>query len=166
MKSLETHLSQYAAYHRDHRNVATHFVGIPLIVIGVATLLSRPVWNVFGLPVSPTVLVALGACIFYVLLDVRFGLVMTVLFAAATGLGAVIAGGSTTVWLASGLGAFVVGWAIQLVGHVFEGRKPAFVDDLVGLLVGPLFLVAEVAFALGMRREVKSAMDRSASAPG
>jgi uncharacterized membrane protein YGL010W len=39
---------------------------------------------------------------------------------------------------------------IQFIGHAFEGRKPAFVDDLVGLLIGPLFLVAETAFALGL----------------
>ena len=26
-------MAQYAAYHRDRRNIATHFVGIPLIVI-------------------------------------------------------------------------------------------------------------------------------------
>src|SRR3982751_2786976 len=26
---------QYAAYHRDRRNIATHFVGIPLIVFAV-----------------------------------------------------------------------------------------------------------------------------------
>ena len=32
MKSLVDHLSQYAAYHRDPRNIASHFIGIPLIV--------------------------------------------------------------------------------------------------------------------------------------
>jgi predicted membrane channel-forming protein YqfA (hemolysin III family) len=42
MKNLVDHLSQYAAYHRDTRNIVTHFVGIPLIVIAVAVLLSRP----------------------------------------------------------------------------------------------------------------------------
>lgn len=158
MKSLAAHLSQYADYHRDQRNVATHFVGIPLIVIGIATLLSRPSWDVSGFPLSPTVLIVFGSAIFYLLLDVRFGLVMTALFGAAATLGAVIAGSSTSLWLTIGLSTFVVGWAAQLVGHVFEGRKPAFLDDLVGLLIGPLFLVAEVAFALGLRREVQAAM--------
>lgn len=158
MKSLETHLAQYAAYHRDRRNLATHFVGIPLIVAGVATLLSRPMWEVGGLPLSPTVLVALASALFYLFLDVRFGLVMTALFAAAAALGAKVAGECTGLWLGVGLGTFVGGWAIQFIGHVFEGRKPAFVDDLIGLLVGPLFLVAEVAFALGLRLDVRDAM--------
>ena len=54
---------------------------------------------------------------------------------------------------------FVVGWAIQFVGHLFEGRKPAFMDDLVGLLVGPLFIVAEWGFALGLRKELLAAIE-------
>ena len=45
---------------------------------------------------------------------------------------------------------FLLGWTFQFVGHYFEGRKPAFVDDLAGLLVGPMFVTAEVLFALGL----------------
>lgn len=30
MKTLEVQLSNYAAYHRDPRNIATHFIGIRL----------------------------------------------------------------------------------------------------------------------------------------
>ena len=64
------------------------------------------------------------------------------------------------VWLATGISLFAVGWVIQLVGHYYEGRKPAFVDDLVGLIVGPLFVVAEWAFALGLRKEVQAAIEQ------
>ena len=60
-----------------------------------------------------------------------------------------LADGSTARWLGWGIGAFVVGWVLQFVGHYYEGRKPAFVDDLVGLLVGPMFVTGEVLFALG-----------------
>jgi len=67
---------------------------------------------------------------------------------------------STSVWLGWGIGLFVVGWAFQFVGHYFEGKKPAFVDDLIGLLVGPLFLVAEVAFHLNMRTDVRDGIRR------
>jgi uncharacterized membrane protein YGL010W len=60
------------------------------------------------------------------------------------------------------LGLFFVGWVIQFIGHYFEGKKPAFVDDLVGLLVGPLFVVAEVAFALGLRAELEQSITAEA----
>ncbi|MEY2953064.1 MAG: hypothetical protein RLZZ401_1151, partial [Pseudomonadota bacterium] len=33
MKTLIDHLAQYGAYHRDPRNIATHFVGVPMIVV-------------------------------------------------------------------------------------------------------------------------------------
>ena len=38
MKPLTRHLVNYAHYHRDPRNIHTHFVGIPLIVLAVASL--------------------------------------------------------------------------------------------------------------------------------
>ncbi|PWG73319.1 hypothetical protein DF186_23685, partial [Enterococcus hirae] len=41
MKTLEQHLVNYASYHRDVRNIRTHFGGIPLIVLAVAQLLAQ-----------------------------------------------------------------------------------------------------------------------------
>jgi uncharacterized membrane protein YGL010W len=157
MKSLVDHLSQYAAYHRDPRNIASHFIGIPLIVVAVAVLLSRPQWA--GGWLSPAVLVSLASAWFYVRLEVRLGVLMTALLGLCVWAGHVLAQQSTLVWLASGIGMFVVGWAIQFVGHHYEGRKPAFVDDVTGLIVGPLFVVVELAFLLGMRRDLKEQIE-------
>ncbi|MGV8916650.1 MAG: DUF962 domain-containing protein [Pseudomonas sp.] len=155
MKNLVDHLSQYAAYHRNTRNIVSHFIGIPLIVVAVAVLLSRPGISVFGLWLSPATLLTLAALRFYFKLDLAFGTLMTVLLGLCLWAGQALAVQSTMVWLSAGLGLFVVGWAIQFVGHHYEGRKPAFVDDLTGLIVGPLFVVAEVAFLLGMRKALQ-----------
>jgi len=159
MKTLEQHLSTYAAYHRDRRNIATHFAGIPMIVLAVATLLSRPIIPVGGVPLSPAALVVALAVAFYLALDLRFGMVMAALLALTLWPAHALAAGSTAVWLVAGGGLFVVGWVIQFVGHVFEGKKPAFVDDLVGLLVGPLFVVAEVGFALTLRDQLRQRIE-------
>lgn len=160
MKTLIDHLAQYADYHRDPRNIHTHFVGVPMIMFAVVLLLSRPVWWLAGVPLSPALVAAVAAAAFYVRLDLRWGLVMSALLAAmlaaAMGMGAL----STTTWLAWGVGLFAVGWVIQFVGHYYEGRKPAFVDDVMGLLVGPLFVVAEWSFALGLRKEVQHAIEQ------
>ncbi|MBK5415166.1 Mpo1 family 2-hydroxy fatty acid dioxygenase [Pseudomonas sp. TH31] len=157
MKSLVDHLSQYAAYHRDPRNIASHFIGIPLIVVAVAVLLSRPQW-VDGW-VSPAVLLALFSAWFYLRLELRLGGLMTVLLGLSVWLGHVLAQQGTMLWLSSGVAMFVIGWAIQFVGHHYEGRKPAFVDDVTGLIVGPLFVVAELAFLLGMRHDLKEQIE-------
>ncbi|EJK99416.1 MULTISPECIES: DUF962 domain-containing protein [Pseudomonas] len=162
MKSLVDHLSQYAAYHRDPRNIASHFIGIPLIFVAVAVLLSRPGWPVGALLVSPALLVAVASAWFYLRLEVRLGVLMTVLLGLAVWLGQTLAAQSTAVWLGSGLGMFVVGWVIQFVGHYYEGRKPAFVDDLTGLIVGPLFVVVEAGFLLGLRGELKRVIEERA----
>ncbi|MES2943885.1 MAG: Mpo1-like protein [Pseudomonadota bacterium] len=159
MKTLIDHLAQYGAYHRDPRNVVTHFVGVPMIVVAVTTLLSAPSVQVGPLPVSLALLVALATSIFYFRLDVRFGLVMALVLGASLAVGQWAVTQSMAVWLMTGVGLFVTGWAIQFLGHHYEGRKPAFVDDLVGLFVGPLFLVAEAAFALKMRLEVQAAIE-------
>jgi len=159
MKSLVDHLSQYAAYHRDPRNIASHFIGIPLIVVAVAVLLSRPQWELGGLWISPAVVVALASARFYLRLELKLGVLMTVLMGLPVWAGHALAQQSTMVWLSSGLAMFVIGWVIQFVGHHYEGRKPAFVDDISGLIVGPLFVVAELAFLLGLRQELKQEIE-------
>lgn len=154
MKTITDYLAEYAAYHRDRRNVATHLVGIPMIVIALQILLSRPQWLVADYPLSPAVIVAVLAGLFYLKLDFFLGLVMAVLLALTVWLGHSVAGLDTTLYLSWGIGLFVVGWVFQFIGHYFEGRKPAFVDDIMGLAVGPLFVVAEVVFMLGMKKQL------------
>lgn len=166
MKSLTAQLTQYAEYHRDPRNILTHLVGVPMIVLAVVILLSRPVWwhlgGAAGVPLTPALLVAVVSCVFYVLLDVRYGVCMALVLALMLTAGQWIAWHSTAYWLSAGIGLFLVGWVIQFVGHYFEGRKPAFVDDLVGLAIGPLFVLAEIGFGLGLRREVQHAVEQGA----
>jgi hypothetical protein len=48
-----TLLAQYAEYHRDRRNIATHFIGVPMIMFGSLVLLSRPGFELAGLALSP-----------------------------------------------------------------------------------------------------------------
>lgn len=155
MKNLVDHLSQYAAYHRDRRNIATHFVGIPMIVLAVTVLLSRPGGVLLGIWVSPALLAALAAAWFYLRLDRALGWLMAGLLGLCLWAGQALAVASTGVWLGAGIGLFVLGWAIQFVGHYYEGRKPAFVDDMAGLIIGPLFVVAEAGFMLGLLGDVK-----------
>ena len=48
---------QYAAYHRDRRNIATHFVGIPLIVFAIGVFLARAQFDVAQWHLTPAWLV-------------------------------------------------------------------------------------------------------------
>lgn len=164
MKTLTEQLSTYAAYHRDRRNIALHLIGIPLIFASIEILLSRPAFPVNGLSLTPAILISLMVGVFYLALDLRLGIVMALVLASGTWLGRTVAAFPTGIWLGIGTALFVIGWIIQFVGHTHEGRKPAFLDDIVGLLIGPLFVVAEIGFLLGLRRELEVAINAKAGA--
>jgi uncharacterized membrane protein YGL010W len=51
--------------------------------------------------------------------------------------------GATIVGLPLAAPMFVVGWAFQGIGHYFEGKKPAFIDDKRNLIVGLLWWLKE-----------------------
>jgi uncharacterized membrane protein YGL010W len=165
MRTLTQQLGQYAAYHRDRRNIATHCVGIPMIVLALAVLLSRPAWHIDALPfdVSPAWPVFIAATLYYIVLDVALGLAMAVVSAACLAIGGWLAMQSLYVWLGAGVGLFIVGWIFQFVGHIaYEHKKPAFVDDVIGLLIGPLFVLAEMLFGLGWRPKLREAIESAA----
>lgn len=157
--TLAQQLAKYRDYHHDHRNVLTHVVGIPMIVLAITTLLARPAFGIGEVMLTPAILAAVFAALWYVMLDLRIGLLMSALLALFVYAGAMLASVSDIAWLGGGIGLFVVGWIFQLVGHKFEGRKPAFVDDLRSFLVGPLFVVVEGLFALGLLKGLRSEVE-------
>jgi uncharacterized membrane protein YGL010W len=163
MRSATELLSQYAAYHRDRRNILSHFVGVPMIVFAVGVLLARPVLPAGGLALTPAWIVfALAAAWYLTRGNAVLGVAVSAVVAALLWLGQRAADDSVPVQLGWGLGCFAVGWVIQFVGHWYEGRKPAFVDDVVGLLVGPMFVAAEAMFMLGWNKPLLAEIERRA----
>ncbi|ENX57186.1 MULTISPECIES: DUF962 domain-containing protein [Acinetobacter] len=152
MTNLERLLSQYAAYHLDRNNVVTHFVGIPLIVFSILCLTARTGVEISGFSITLAMLLIVLSTIYYISLDKLFGILMLILFVLAYPLAVKIAALPMWSWLGASIGIFVVGWVFQFVGHYFEKKKPAFVDDLIGLAIGPLFVLAEFVFLLGFRK--------------
>ena len=156
-------LTQYAEYHRDRRNILTHLVGVPMIVFGIGVLLSKPGFMVGTLMLSPAWIAFALVALWYV---TRGELLLGVTVSAATALVLLLAhrlpGGGVGPWLGWGLSFFAAGWIVQFVGHYYEGRKPAFSGDLVGLLVGPMFVVMEMLAALGLFKSLVSEIERHA----
>ncbi|MBW8467885.1 MAG: DUF962 domain-containing protein [Thiobacillus sp.] len=156
-------LVQYAHYHRDRRNIATHYIGIPLIAFAIAALLARVQWEAAGLVISADWVVWTLVTAWYLTLGQR---ALTLTTAGVLALLVILAHPLGTAplntWLGWSLGSFVIGWVFQFVGHYWEGRKPAFVDDLRGLLIGPMFVVAELGFALGAGRALHASIEAAA----
>ncbi|OTG77555.1 hypothetical protein B9T23_06780 [Acinetobacter terrae] len=155
MTKLEQLLSQYAAYHLDHKNILTHFVGIPLIVFAILCLTARAGLMLSGMELTLALVIIVVTSIYYFSLDRIFALIMLIVLMAAYPLALKIAHLELAAWLSLSIGIFVVGWVFQFVGHFFEKKKPAFMDDIIGLAIGPLFVLAEMVFMLGFRKDLE-----------
>jgi uncharacterized membrane protein YGL010W len=162
MQTLEQQMAFYAAYHQDARNKATHFVGVPMIIFGLFVALGWARIEVGGITLTAAMLLAAVVLVWYFLLDVPLAAAMLVLNAALLYLADLVSVQPIGTGLAWFLVFFGGGWVIQLVGHVFEGRKPALVDNFFQIFVAPIFLAAEVFFALGYKPELHAAVQKRA----
>ncbi|WP_243370447.1 DUF962 domain-containing protein [Microvirga solisilvae] len=148
---FERQLATYSSYHRDHRNRATHFIGIPAIVLSLLLILA--LWQPGG--ISGAWIVGVLALLGWIALDVTIGLAMAVVLLPMILFSNWFSGtyGSGPTWWLFAL-LFVGGWVFQLVGHAFEGRRPALMDNLFQAFIGPMFIMAEVLMMLGLRRDL------------
>jgi uncharacterized membrane protein YGL010W len=151
MKTLEEQMAFYAAYHQDARNKVTHFVGVPVIILSLFIPLAWPRIELAGLPLTAAMVFACVVLAYYFLLDVPLALAMAAITLSLVWLGHQIAALGAPAGWAWFAALFVGGWILQLVGHAFEGRRPALADNLFQIFVAPIFLCAEIFFALGYK---------------
>ncbi|TDU31460.1 putative membrane protein YGL010W [Panacagrimonas perspica] len=147
MRTLDQYLDAYAVSHRNPLNQVIHVICVPAIFFATLALLWLvPVGRfVPGLPAEVAAWINLAtllmplAGVFYLSLSFGsflVGVIWTVLSVllilairhAHLPLFAIAA----TVW--------VVAWIAQFYGHHVEGAKPSFADDILFLLIGPLFV--------------------------
>lgn len=162
MKSLVEQMSMYAAYHRDPTNKAIHFLFVPLIIwSAMGLLLQLGGVQVSNLEITFAHAIAAVLLVYYLRLDFALGIAMVFLFTflLVTTM-QVHAALGTQSWLLF-TAVFVGSWAAQLVGHSsFEHRKPALADNLFQVFVAPIFVMAEWAFALGLRKTLAQQVEQ------
>jgi uncharacterized membrane protein YGL010W len=90
----------------------------------------------FG-PIDVAIVAGIATLLYYAFIDPRGALISTVAFAILYEIAIRVS------WQVA-LGALVFGWVFQLVGHRFEGSKPKFLENLVYLLIGPLYIFEEL----------------------
>jgi uncharacterized membrane protein YGL010W len=139
MRPVDQMFQRYGEFHLNATNKAIHWVCVPLIV-----------WSVLGLlwtasPIGAAVAIAASVA-FYLWLSLPLAVGMVVVIALMiypiSLLGNHLLVVSATV--------FVVAWIGQFVGHKFEGRRPAFLDDLRSLLIGPAWILGFIYRRLGI----------------
>ena len=163
MQSLEDQVAFYAAYHQDGRNKATHFIGVPAIMLSLFIPLAWIRFEAGGVTITAAMVFAAVVLIYYFFLDVPLALAMLVV----TGLLVFVAQNIAAMGVAQGwiwfAVLFVGGWILQLLGHGFEGRRPALADNLFQAFIGPMFIMAETLIMLGLRRDLAQAIEAAPS---
>jgi uncharacterized membrane protein YGL010W len=145
VRSAADWLNEYGDSHRHPTNKALHWICVPVIVwcaIGLRAAVPIVNWG------SVTVLAAL---LYYARLSLPLALgALPVLFAFVWSIDRLDRSAWAPLWVVCSA-LFVVAWIGQFIGHAVEGRRPSFVKDIQFLMIGPLWLLADVYRRLGIR---------------
>jgi len=146
MSKLTELAKSYGSYHQSKANQIMHMVGIPLVI---ASLLMISNWFVISFMHHGSVqlswmLVAL-MCIYYLQIDTKAAVIMTVVYIALNFLMILVAMPLTPrMQIIIALALFIIGWVLNFIGHGIEGKKPAFLDNLLQTLIAPVFITDEI----------------------
>lgn len=149
MNTVQQWLDEYTSSHRNPANKGLHWVCVPLIVLSVACALK---WLPVGdARFNAATVVGVLVLLYYFMLSWRLGLGMTLafglLYALVLRLEAIFGGDLLLVAVI----IFVLSWIGQFIGHHIEGKRPSFLKDLQFLLIGPLWLLADLYRRLSLR---------------
>jgi uncharacterized membrane protein YGL010W len=134
MRDIRSLFADYAAYHQTAGNKLFHRLGIPLIMLTLIGMLARA--GVGHLNAAVALIVVSEAV--YFMLEWRLAVVMLIVSVAFY-----FAGWAIPFWINVAL--FVLGWIFQFIGHsVYEHKSPAFLTNVLHLLVGPLWILNDV----------------------
>jgi uncharacterized membrane protein YGL010W len=163
MKPLEEQMSFYLRYHRNPKNRLTHFVGVPLIMFSLFVVLGLLRIQIAGFGVSAATVLAVVVLVYYFRLDIVLAMAMTLFTAVLLFFANRIVDEGLVTALAVFAVTFVGGWILQLIGHAFEGKRPALVDNFFQVFIAPIFLMAELFFALGYKRDIAARVEELAA---
>jgi uncharacterized membrane protein YGL010W len=159
MKSLSQQIESYAAYHRDARNKLTHFFGVPLVTFSLFLCLSWIRVTDSLIPVTAATIFCAIVFVYYLILDWRIALCQAPFSLLLLWLADWAARMPFTQSLIIFALTFVGGWLVQLLGHGFEGRRPALFDNILQVFNAPLFLTVEAMEHFGSRKRGPRSQD-------
>lgn len=160
MKTLEEWLNAYGESHQHQTNVIIHKVAVPAIVMSVFGILwSLPVpQQIPGL--NWAVVVSIAAVFFYGYLSVTLALGMLMWMVMQYALFSWLEPQLPIPLWQLMLAVFIVSWALQFIGHALEGKRPSFTNDIIFLLIGPLWVLVPLYKKVGIKYTLKNTTRR------
>ncbi len=135
MNSLDQYLAQYAESHQNSTNKKIHFICVPLIMWTVLMLLDLVV---LPLGTLAYVLVIVSFIFYHVIKTPILDSVLMIILSLAM---IFTARFLNDYRLMVAISVFVAAWIGQFIGHKIEGKKPSFFQDLLFLLIGPMWIL-------------------------
>jgi len=150
-RPIDRWFANYSDHHRNAVNQRIHVIAVPAILWSVVALLwCIPVFGSWFRPGLWAALAMFVAWMFYYRASRRLGYGMLAVFVAMAWLTRWLHDRfGTPVLLWTAVGAFVIAWIAQFIGHRIEGRKPSFFTDLTYLLIGPAWVLAKLYRRVG-----------------
>lgn len=140
MRNLSQWLADYGESHQNPINQKIHKVAVPGIFLAVVGLIwSIPPIILYGITLNWVWIASVPVLVFYFKLSLSVFLMMLGFVLACISLVWSIELMQAPVFFVS-LILFVVLWLLQFIGHKIEGKKPSFLDDVMFLLIGPIWV--------------------------
>ncbi len=154
MRTLEQWLDDYNASHQNPRNKIIHFWCVPAIAVCTVALfwlVPLPGLTVGKTQVNLGQILLIGSMMFYGYLSFKLALGMLVpVLAIAAGIMWYQANIDFALWIPAA-SIWVLAWILQFVGHKAEAQKPSFFEDILFLLIGPLWILGFCYSRLGIQ---------------
>jgi uncharacterized membrane protein YGL010W len=155
MRTAAQWLDDYGDSHRNPTNKKLHWICVPVIawcVLGLLWSLPFPGGIRASYPAANWAGVAvLAALLYYAVLSPRLALgALPLLLLGLWSLDRVDRWHGLPLW-GTCLLLFVIAWIGQFIGHAVEGKRPSFFKDVQFLMIGPLWLLADVYRRVGLR---------------
>lgn len=153
MRDIHQWFGSYAGDHQNRTNRAIHWVCVPAIMWAVIAALWTipPILPQWFQPGLWAVVAMFAAFLFYHRLSRNLSYAMAIVFIVSGAIAWALYGAlgwRNLLILAAVL--FVAAWIGQFIGHAIEGRRPAFLTNIVQLLIGPAWLMGKLLRRFGI----------------
>jgi uncharacterized membrane protein YGL010W len=152
MRTFDQWMDEYGVSHKNPTNQLIHKICVPLIVLTVTGLLwSIPRPEVFhSVPYLNWATLFIAGCLgFYLSLSFKMFIAMVIQSALMCWI--CIKLDQAGILLPFSIIVFLLAWSGQFWGHKIEGKKPSFFQDLVFLLIGPLWVMRFLYDKIGIK---------------
>lgn len=152
MRTFNQWMDEYGVSHQQSTNQLIHKICVPLIMLTVIGFFKAiPTPDFFNsLPELNWATIFVALCLsFYLYLNflMFIGMLLTTLLMYSL----IVKIENAGILLQFCIFVFIVSWIGQFYGHKLEGKKPSFLQDLIFLLIGPLWVMRFLYQKIGLK---------------